>query len=165
MEDTHALLARQDYDGVLLVPQSEGLRRMYGSFGYCTCTTVSEIFCAAGEAPAEIHSITRDEYARLRRQFLPEGGAIQEGENLTFLETYGKFYRGTDFLLVAQPDGEGNLFGAELLGNAAAAPRILRSLGYSQGTFRLPGESLEFAMFLPLRPDAQAPDYFGLAFD
>lgn len=165
MADTHTLLAEQGYDGALLVPQSEGLRKMYASFGYRDCTTVSETFCAAGEAPVSIHTVNREEYARLRREYLPADGVVQEGENLAFLETFARFYSGPGFLLAAQDDGEGNLFGAELLGNGAAAPGILRALGYAQGTFRTPGEKMPFALFLPFGPDAVAPGYFGLAFD
>lgn len=165
MTDTQALLQHQGYAGVLLVPQSEGLRKMYASFGYSDCTSVSETFCAAGAAPVPVHSIDREEYARLRRHWLPEGGVVQEGENLTFLETQAAFYSGTDFLLAAQSTPEGALFGTELLGNGGEAPGILRALGYSQGTFRTPGEKVPFAMFLPLIQDAQQPSYFGLAFD
>lgn len=165
MADTHALLQHQGYAGALLVPVTKELRSMYASFGYRDCTSVSETFCAAGNAPVPIHSIDREEYARLRRQWLPEGGAVQEGENLTFLETQASFYKGTDFLLCAQRTPEGALFGAELLGNGEAAPGILRALGYPEGTFRTPGGKEPFAMFLPLMPDAQKPSYFGFAFD
>lgn len=165
MADTHALLKEQGYAAALLVPVTENLRGMYASFGYVACTTVSETFCAAGSSPAPIHSIDREEYARLRRQWLPPGGVVQEGENLAFLETQVSFFKGMDFLLAAQPTDEGALFGTELLGNAAAAPGILLSLGYSQGTFRCPGSKKPFAMFLPLTDGAEIPGYFGFAFD
>lgn len=165
MADTHALLQSQGYAGALLVPVTEDLRSMYASFGYRDCTTVSETFCAAGNIPAPIHCIDREEYARLRRQLLPEGSVLQEGESLAFLETQATFYRGMDFLLAAQSTPEDALFGTELLGNPSAAPGILRSLGYPQGTFRSPGTKKPFAMFLPLKEDAPVPGYFGFAFD
>ena len=140
MADTHTLLKNSGYEGALLVPQTDQLREMYAAFGYRNCTTVAETFCAAGSAPTQLHRIDRDEYARLRRQFLPEGSVIQEGENLRFLETQSQFYRGADFLLAAQRVDGDTLFGTELLGSADAAPAILKSLGYSQGTFRTPGD-------------------------
>ena len=165
MEDTHALLKEHGYTGVLLVPQTPALREMYTSFGYHNCTRVSETFCAADSATTALHQIDGEEYLRLRREYLPEGGVVQEGENLHFLETQARFYRGVDFLLAAQETEGESLFGAELLGNGTAAPRILKTLGYGQGTFRMPGEKQDFAMFLPLEEQAAAPGYFGLAFD
>lgn len=165
MADTHDHLTRQGYMGALLVPVTEALRAMYASFGYRDCTTVSETFCAAGNTPVPIHRIDREEYARVRRQLLTEGGVVQEEENLAFLETQAGFYKGVDFLLAAQPTEEGTLFGTELLGGAAAAPGILLSLGYPQGTFRTPGSRKPFAMFRPLAKGAAIPDYFGFAFD
>jgi len=165
MADTHALLKEQGYAAALLVPQSGDLRNMYAAFGYRGCTTVSELFCAAGRDPVPLHIIDREEFARLRREYLPEGGVVQEGENLRFLNTQVRFYRGTDFLLAAQEQEEGTLFGAELLGSAEAAPGILKALGRSQGTFRTPGSKLPFAMFLPLSESAREPAYFGFPFD
>lgn len=165
MADTHALLRAQGYAGALLVPETEALRNMYASFGYRGAASVAETFCAAGSVPTDLHQIDREEYARLRREYLPEGGVVQEGENLRFFAEQARFYRGTGFLLAAQPTEGESLFGCELLGDAAAAPGILKSLGYAQGTFRTPGEKKPFAMFLPLTKTAQAPAYFGLAFD
>lgn len=165
MADTHAMLSSQDYAGAVLVPQEPGLRQMYAGFGYQEATTIRETFCAAGDIPAALHRIRAEEYARLRREYLPEGSAIQEGENLRFLETQADFYSGSDFLLAAREESNGSLFGYELLGNAEAAPGILKALGCSQGTFRTPGQKLPFAMFLPLAEGAQGPAYFGFAFD
>lgn len=165
MADTHALLKQQGYAGALLVPQEEGLRQMYASFGYREATTLCETFCAAGDTPASLHRIDREEYARLRRQYLPEGGAIQEGESLRFLETQTSFYRGPKFLLAAREVEENSLFGYELLGSTEAAPGILKALGCSQGTFRTPGTRIPFAMFLPLEENAKSPAYLGFAFD
>lgn len=165
MADTHALLKELGYSAVLLVPQTEALRNMYTAFGYQSCTTVSETFCAAGESPAAIHQIDPPEYARLRREWLPEDGVVQEGENLRFLAAQATFYRGNDFLLAAREEEAGSLFGMELLGSAAAAPGILKALGCGQGTFRTPGNKKSFAMFLPLTGEARPPRYFGLPFD
>lgn len=165
MADTHALLKAQGYAAALLVPQSDALRNMYAAFGYRSCTTVSETFCAAGKDPVPLHQIDEEEFSRLRREYLPGGAVIQEGENLRFLGTQARFYRGTDFLLAAQVTEEDTLFCAELLGDAAAAPGILKSLGCSQGTFRTPGSKKDFAMFLPLEEKIRHPSYFGFPFD
>lgn len=165
MADTHALLAAQGYAGAVLVPQEVPLRTMYAGFCYREATTLSETFCAAGDTPEPLHRIRAEEYARLRRELLPEGSAIQEGENLRFLETQAYFYSGSDFLLAAREVENDSLFGYELLGNAEAAPGILKALGCAQGTFRTPGQKLPFAMFLPLEEGAESPAYFGFAFD
>lgn len=163
MEDTHALLVSQGYAAGLLVPDGDSLRRMYAKLGYRDCSNVSEFTCAAGEA-VPVRAVAVEEYAALRRKLLPDGGVVQEGENLSYLENYARFYAGTDFLLAAVPDGEA-LYGAELLGNRDAAPGILRALGYASGRFRSPGDDVAFAMFRPLIPDAKPPRYLGLAFD
>ena len=80
------------------------------------------------------------------------------------VKCYAALYAGGDFLLAAEHDGD-SLTGMELLGNAAAAPGILGTLGFSRGHFRTPGTALPGAMFRPLRPGADAPGYFGLIFD
>lgn len=165
MEHTHSFLRARGYAGALLVPVDGGLRQMYAAFGYQNCTGICETFCAAGTAPAPLHRIDTGEFARLRRQLLPRGSVLQEGENLAFLETQVRFYKGTDFLLAAQPTEEGALFGTELLGNLSAAPGILCALGYPQGTFRTPGQKKPYAMFLPLAQDAPVPAYFAFSFD
>lgn len=164
MADTHRHLAALGYSGVLLVPQGESLRTMYAGFGYREATAVGEFFCAAVPEPQPMHPIDREEYERLRREYLPEGGVIQEGVSLAFLEGYAKFYKGLSFLLCAVADGD-SLMGVELLGDPEVAPRVLCSLGFREGTFRCPGDKKPFAMFLPLRQGAPAPAYFGLAFD
>ena len=165
MEDTHALLTSQGYGGAVLVPQEEGLRKMYAGFGYREATTLCETFCSAGEVPVPLHRISAEEYAKLRRQYLPEGAAIQEGEGLRLLGTQAAFYRGRDFLLAAREVEENTLFGYELLGSGEAAPGILKALGFAQGTFRTPGEKIPFAMFLPLKAGCAGPSYLGFAFD
>lgn len=165
MTAAHTLLKEQGYAGALLVPQTESLREMYSGFDYRSCTTVSETFCAAGDSPVPIHQIDVAEYARLRREWLPEGSVIQEGENLRFLAAQATFYRGNDFLLAAREEEAGSLFGMELLGSVASAPGILKALGCGQGTFRTPGGKKKFAMFLPLTEKGQPPRYFGLPFD
>ena len=163
MADTVACLTGRGYDGALLMPQDVGLREMYARMGFRDCCTVSEFSCDAGEAVA-LRPVPEAEYARLRREYLPPEGVIQEGANLSYLKSYAALYAGEDFLLAAAPDGD-SLTGMELLGNAEAAPGILGALGFSHGRFRTPGTALPGAMFRPLRAGVSAPGYFGLVFD
>ena len=164
MADAHALLADRGYAGALLVPEDGPLRQMYGRMGYRDFGGVEEFSCAAGDSPVPLRPLSREEYARLRRKFLPSGGVVQEGENLAFLETYAKFYAGEDFLLAAAAEEE-KLTGVELLGNRSAAPGIVKALGCARGTFRTPGDAHPFAMCLTLGENKKMPAYFGLAFD
>ncbi len=154
MDDTRQLLESLGYSGIVLVPESH-LFGMYEGMGYQTCSYVRKFSCNAGKAPAALREIGAEEYARLRRQFLPAGGVVQEGENLGFLSAVTRLYAGDGFLCAED---------AELLGNADAAPGILAALGKDSGTFRCPGDEIPFAMYLPLDSNP-APAYFGLAFD
>ena len=164
MADTHAHLAARGYAAVLLVPAEEGLREMYRKLGYRDATTVTEFSCAAGKEPASLRAIGPEEYARLRREFLPSGGVIQERENLTFLSRQAEFFTGEGFLMAAYTDN-GTLHALELLGNQQTAPAIVKALNCREGTFRAPGPDKPFAMFHPLKEDAAMPEYFGFAFD
>ena len=159
MGETHALLEKRDYDGVLLVPQDMGLRKMYAAMGYRDATSVSEFTCEAGK-PIALKEVNVQTYAVLRRRFLPEGSVLQEEENLRFLSSYAKFYTGADF--VAAVSGKQIV---ELLGNRDAAPGILSALGAMEGSVRMPGEDIPYAMFLPLKTDVPVPTYFGFAFE
>ena len=164
MEDTHRTLAARGYAGALLVPGETSLFDFYAKMGYRACTTVGEITCTAAPAPIPLRRLTGEEYAALRRQFLPPNGVLQEGENIAFLEKQAALYAGEDFWLAATQEGD-TLRGLELLGNAAAAPAILRALGCATGRFRIPAGESPFAMYLPLDQQHTPPAYFGLAFD
>lgn len=153
MDDTRSLLAELGYSGSILVPDAH-LFGMYESLGYRVCSSVRKFSCKAGE-PVALRKIDAAEYAQLRREFLPDGGVVQENENLQLLGALTKLYAGDGFLYAAD---------AELLGNADAAPGILAALGRDSGSFRCPGEETPFAMYLPL-DGKDAPGYFGLAFD
>lgn len=163
MAKTHSLLKQQGYTGALLRPADPGLRQMYSKLGYQDCTTVSEFHCAAG-TPIPLKKIGTEEYARLRRQFLPDKGVLQEGVSLSYLASYCDFYAGEGFLMAGSAEGQ-VFHGTELLGNQAAAPGILAALGCEEGSFRCPGHEIPFGMFLPLAEDAVVPGYLGLAFD
>lgn len=163
MEQTHEILKAQGYTAALLRPAEVGLRRMYRKMGYRLCTGVSEFDCTAGTA-VPLRKIDAEEYAALRRQYLPEDGVIQEGVSLSYLASYAGLYAGADFLLAGAPyDGAFN--GIELLGNRDAAAGILAALGHETGSFRCPGRDIPFGMFLPLCADAAEPGYLGLVFD
>lgn len=164
LEQVHDELREAGYASVLLVPAEPGLREMYRKLGYEPCTRVSEFQCEAGEEPISLRAMGPQDYAVLRRRFLPEGGVIQEGENLTFLAQQAQFYAGADFLMAAWQEEE-NLTAMELLGDPAAAPGILRTLGCKKGSFRGPGNGSAFSMIHRLREDAVIPGYFGFAFD
>lgn len=162
---TQEQLRQSGYAGALLVPGEEGLRRMYVGMGYQTCSTLSQFSCKAGETAVAVRSVSREEYAALRRTYLPRGGVIQEGENLAYLQTYGQLLAGDTFVLAGMALEEGTFLGLELLGDSTQAPSILKALGYGQGTFRIPGDGFPFAMYRGLQEDAPIPTYFGLAFD
>lgn len=161
-ENTHSHLKYLGYAGEILVPAGADLFRMYEKLGYSTCASVTEFFCTAEDAPAEIRPVDKEEYRLLRRQFLPENGVVQEGDNLDFLQNMADFYAGDDFVVAVSRTEE--FFAPELLGQAQAAPGILAALRKKEGKFRGPGDAAPFAMYLPLS-DAPAPEYFGLAFD
>lgn len=164
MENTHRHLAGLGYEGVILVPGNEQLFPFYSSMGYQTCCQLRKFRCSGATEQIPLWQIEKNEYARLRRQLLPEGGVIQENENLDFLQTQATFYAGQAFLLAAC-ESKDVLYGVELLGDETAAPKIVYTLGYAQGSFRTPGKGTPFAMYLPLGECKPSPSYFGLAFD
>lgn len=163
MVQTHEILRSQNYAGAILYPAEPGLRSMYKKLGYLPCSTVSEFSCEAGTAAA-LRAVSPEEYARLRRRFLPETGLVQEGASLAYLAAYCGLYAGEDFLL-AGAGYDGSFHAMELLGNRDAAPGILAALGQKTGRFRCPGGEIPFTMYCPLRPNIAAPNYVGLVFD
>lgn len=164
MADTKDLLKAQGYAGILLVPQEEGLIRMYAGMGCRPCTAVSEFVCESRLPAAPLHRVDAAGYARCRRDLLPPGSVLQEGENLRFLETVAEFYAGPGFAAAVFAE-DGTLHCTELLGDPQAAPGILAALGYRRGFFRTPGSGRAFAMLCPLTEDCPVPAHFGLAFD
>ena len=164
LKDVQAHLSLRGYAGVLLVPGSESLRGYYEKLGYCTCTYVHEFPARAGEEPVALQPIDRQEYAALRARRLPEGSALEEEENIAFLETMVTFYRGEKVLLAAHGEN-GRLWCPEYLGDPDDAPGVLKALNCAEGHFRSPGNTFPFAMFLPLKADARPPKHLALAFD
>lgn len=163
MADTHRLLKELGYAGTLLVPGEPGLFQMYQTMGYDVCSRVTQWRCRAAERGMALREIDPAEYAALRRQYLPAGGVVQEGENLTLLTAMTRLYAGENVVFCARKE-QGQLICPELLGDTDAAGRILASLQCDQGLFRGPGQDQAFAMYHPF-DHRLAPQYFGLAFD
>lgn len=164
MADTHAHLKGLGYAGALLLPQDPGLRRMYGTMGYENCTKVQELVCQAAGDPVSLTELTEEIFAERRKAMLPDRSVIQEGENLSYLSGYAKFYEGEGFLLTAFPDGD-KLIGCELLGDVTKAPGILQTFGVESGSFRCPGADIDFGMCVSFADNFQKPVYFGFPFD
>lgn len=164
MEDTAAHLTGLGYHGLILVPQKEPLRAMYRKLGFADCGRVSSFTAPAEDFPVSLRRLTPAEYAARRRQLLPPGGILQEGENLAFLASYALFFEGDDWLAALTIEA-GKLICHELLGNPNASYGIVAALGCGEGSFRIPGNDLPFAQYRKLQPDCIEPAYFGLAFD
>ena len=164
LNQVHRRLKDSGYAAAMLVPAEEALRQMYEKMGYVNCTGVSEFSCPPGETSFPLHAIGPEEYAQLRRQLLPRGSVLQEGENLSFLAEQAQFFAGPETLLAAYWD-DGVLHALELLGNRNAAPGIVKTLDCREGRFRGPGEERPFAMIHPLTSLEEYPKYFGFAFD
>lgn len=163
MADTMDRLREAGYEGALLLPQEPWLIKMYAGMGFAPCTRVTEQWFPAGKA-IEVRQVDAEEYAALRRRFLPAGGVRQERENLRFLSFMSRFYTGPDFLAAVTEDG-GELWCPEFLGDPARFSGLAGALGFAAGRVRMPGSERPFAMFRPLAEDCPMPRYFGLVFD
>lgn len=167
LEDTHSHLARLGYEGTVLVPGEAPLFRFYEKLGYRVCSRITDFVCTGAADEVQLRRVDAQDFARQRRELLAlleEGAVIQEGESLALLEAQCDFYAGQNFVLAAKPQGD-VLVGLELLGDPQTAPGIVQTLGFREGRFRTRGTERDFAMFRPLVPNAEAPTYFGLAFD
>lgn len=164
MNDTHRHLNDLGYAGAVLSPGSTSLFSFYERLGYHSFGPIDLFTCTAGSTPIPIKTCTTDQYAALRRQYLPPNSILQEDITLQFLATQAQFYAGDDFLLCCYLEA-GNLRAQEFLGNPAAAPGILNALQIQTGTFRTPGATTPLAMFCPFSPIAEHPSYLGLPLD
>lgn len=164
LADTKQVLTEAGFDGILLVPETEGLARMYEKFGFSVCSTNRRITAHAGESPAQLREVGATEFAWLRRQFLPSDGVLQEGADLAFLATQCHFWAGEGWLAVGQIY-DGKLVCPEFLGDQRAIPAFLRALDVPCGQFRLPGGENPFAYLLPLHNGCMRPGYFAFALD
>lgn len=160
MARIHDILAARGYAGCILVPGEESLRQFYRGMGYENCGGMAE-FDAEATEPLPLRKLDQAEYAALRRQYLPQGGVIQEGVNLDFLSCWAQFYEAPNALAAAIWE-DGKLMVLDLLGDVQAAGGITAALGANYGTFRAPGET-PFAMHKPLNKNTP-PKYFGFCF-
>ena len=160
MARIHEILTQRGYAGCLLVPGEESLRKFYRSMGYENCGGVAEFDAEAG-TPLPLRKLEPQEYATLRRQYLPAGGVAQEGVNLDFLACWATFYAAPNALVAAVWE-DGKLLVLDLLGDVQAAPGIVAALGADTGWFRAPGEK-PFAMHKPLNGNIP-PKYFAFCF-
>ena len=163
LERAAEILKDQGVSGILLVPGEPALFGMYRKLGFADTLYVDEFSVEAVGRPVPVRQISGEEYARLRREALPAGSVVQEGENLAFLASFARLYAGDGWLLAGTLEDAG-FAGMEFLGQRAAAPGILAALGAKTGTFRRPGQGRPFAQYRSL-DGTPAPWYFGLAFD
>lgn len=164
MQNTHTLLTEQGYAGTLLYPAEDELTAMYRKFGYAPCGTVAEFTAEAAGEGMPLREISAQEYAVLRRDFLPEDAVLHTASALDFLGEIAQCWQGERALLAGTKTGQA-LECMELLGDASAAPAVLTALGCTEGTFRTPGNDRPFAMFRPLRTGTPSLGYFGPAFE
>ncbi len=160
MENTLSLLKNLGYAGAILVPAEEGLFPMYEKMDFSQSVPITELFCIAAAPAAQMRKLTAVEFCRLRRDYLPAGGVVQES-GIEFLDTMADFYAGADFLVTVSKE---DAFFPELLGNRTAAPHILTALNKKAGRFRTVGTEKPFALYHSFC-DAPTPAYFSLAFD
>lgn len=163
MDDTHNRLSQLGYRGTVLVPGSESLFSFYDKMGYLPCSPVRKFSCEAGEA-IYVQKISGAEYARLRKNYLPQGSILQEEELLSFLESFADFYKGETCLFCGTSD-QGSFHAQEFLGDSLTAPGVLSALTLQKGDFRTPGQGNDLAMFYPFFPTEKRPAYLGIPLD
>lgn len=189
MEHTHLHLKKEGYAGAILSPAEESLFPFYKKMGYKTCAYVNELhynsslifdtnnfeLTAASTEHMELglRQISKTEFAKLRRTFLPETAVIQEHENLDFLEQQASFYAGNGFLLTAYRDEvkdafstpHTHLYGIEFLGDKNLIPCILHTLSCASATVRTIGTEKPFGMYYSFTETTTYPTYLGFVFD
>lgn len=164
LDNTHRHLFELGYAGTVLVPGEASLFQFYKQAGYRMFGFVDEFSYSAASSPVSLRVIDSKTYADLRKDLLPAGGLLQDGETLAFLRRFSQFYAGDGFLLAATLENQ-TLTVHEYLGDPALAPAIVAALRAESGRFRSPGKGKPFAMFYPLVSNAPVPTYLGLALD
>lgn len=169
MTDTHHHLMQQGYAFTLLSPATETLFSFYRSLGYKNATYIKEIdliknTLSSPQKDIQLRAVHKQEFAKLRRKFLPTGSVIQEEENLEFLATQAYFFAGEDFLLTAHIDGT-HLHGLEFLGETSLLPYIMQALNCTSAYIRTPGKVMPHTMYYPFVDGITVPEYFGFTFD
>lgn len=170
MEHTHKYLKEQGYAGAILSPAEKTLFDFYGKMGYETCAYTNELqftkdtLYALEKKHTAWKQISKDEFAKLRRDFIPADAVLQENENLDFLETQAEFYAGNSFVLTAQKNGT-HLHGIEFLGDTTVIPCLLQAFHCTTGHFHTMGTEKPVAMYLPFTDVGCLPAYIGFVFD
>ncbi len=145
----------------ILVPADDGLRKFYARMGYRDFGGMEESVCCPAGAPVTVQKLSVTEYMQERRGFLPEGGIVQEGEVLPFLERMLTFYGGENWLLAGYQD-EGKWVFPEFFGDKALLPGILKALEIPSARVCSAGET-PFAMYRPINGEEKRPTYFAFA--
>lgn len=143
------------YGPVFLVPAGESLFGYYERFGFRTVSAIAEKTVTAGKI-SHIRRLTVEEYAELRREYLPAHSLIQEGPCLDLLAGYAAFYATAKAIAAVS---EQMIW--ELLGDEREAPGLIAALGLPRATVRTPGDGRPFAMGI----GAEEAVYLGLALD
>lgn len=159
LDETHAHLRAQGYAGAVLKPAA-GLFPFYERLGY-TASGYIRRFSAAAGSPIPLKALSPEEYAVLRRRYLPDNAVLQEGITLSFLHRFADFYCAGDALVCASAQ-ESAIF--EYLGNPDSAPGILAALEIQEAQIPTPGSDIPFTMFHPLNC-TKTPGYFGLSLE
>ncbi len=161
MEGIHRRLSLDGYAGAVLVPADEKLFAMYEKLGYTAQIPISETYVTEEALRAYLaEEVSAEEYARLRRKHLPEGGVVQEVESLACLSANAKLYR-THGGVACVFTENGRAVAAEVLGES-----IERECETGDGCVkvRTVGNTKRFALYKSF-DGSDAPTYFGLAFD
>lgn len=147
----------------VLVPADEGLRGFYARMGYRNFGGMDEIPCCAAGTPVTAEKLPTDIYMQKRKQLLPKGGILQEGETLPLLRKMYCFYGGENWLLAGY-EREGQWIFPEFLGDRSLLPGILQELGIPSAKVFVDGKA-PFAMYRAGCEDISAPGYFAFALD
>ena len=164
MEKTHNVLKENGYFGAILVPSNAELFTFYEKFGYKTSCFNETFYVSAASEGIDVEQISAEEFALLRKEFLPPNSVIQEKENIDFLKEFALFFKGENFLFAAEVR-KNTIYCNEILGTTEAAPKILKTLNFENGTFKTFGNETPFAMFLKFKETATTPNYFAFAFE
>ena len=163
IRNTAEQLRALGYDSVILVPAGSSLFGFYERLGFTRATTINEFSAASSEEGMPLREISSHDYMRARRDYLPDGGVIEDESVFSLLDD-AKFYTGEGVILATRySDSYSRCI--EILGDTSCAPAILATLGCKVGLFRTHGHGRDFAMYMPLSENATAPTYFGVALD
>ena len=161
MEDTHRHLKKLGYHGAILVPGSRELFDLYGKLGYRGCCSARWQEAPAGDAPAQVQSLSAEAYMEKRKSRLPAGGVFQEFPAYAYLATFTGFFEAEGCLFCGA--GEETFLFQEFLGDEEKLPGILTALQAKLGRWQSFGAGSDSAMYDPLTEDDRLPAYFALS--